>query len=155
MFPCTRPTSTCGLTCSASTKRARTFPARCSNSSMPGSRLTPVTADFCRRTIREVSLIQKDLHSQLGTNFAFLGDEIYLRAGHSVPARKHYGDLPQIEDGVGMVRSFMSEFETIMRKLDRRRPASPEQLFGTIMTGTLFASVLQEKIARLNEKFGA
>src|SRR6266480_743302 len=43
-------------------------------------RLTPVTADFCRRTIREVSLIQKDLLSQLGTNFAFLGDEIYLRA---------------------------------------------------------------------------
>ena len=117
-------------------------------------RLTPVTADFCRRTIREVSLIQKDLHSQLGTNFAFLGDEIYLRAGHSVPARKHYGDLPQIEDGVGMVRSFISEFETIMRKLDQRRPASPKQLFGTIMTGALFAPVLQKKIARLNEKFG-
>jgi len=118
-------------------------------------RLTPVTADFCRRTIREVSLIQKDLHSQLGTNFAFLGDEIYLRAGHSVPARKHYGDLPQIEDGVGMVRSFISEFETIMRQLDRQRPASPKKLFGTIMTGTLFAPVLQEKITRLNEKFGA
>ena len=117
-------------------------------------RLTPVTADFCRRTIREVSLIQKDLHSQLGTNFAFLGDEIYLRAGHSVPARKHYGDLPQIEDGVGMVRSFVSEFESIMRKLDRRRPANPEQLFGTIMTGTLFAPVLQKKMAQLNEKFG-
>jgi len=117
-------------------------------------RLTPVTADFCRRTIREVSLIQKDLHSQLGTNFAFLGDEIYLRAGHSVPARKHYGDLPQIEDGVGMVRSFISEFETIMRQLDRRRPASPKQLFGTIMTGTLFAPVLEKKIVRFNEKFG-
>ncbi len=117
-------------------------------------RLTSVTADFCRRTIREVSLIQRDLQARLGTNFAFLGDEIYLRAGHSVPARKHYGDLPQIEDGVGMVRSFISEFETIMRKLDRRRPASPEQLFGTIMTGTLFAPVLQKKIARLNERFG-
>src|SRR6266699_3789426 len=123
-------------------------------------RLTPVTADFCRRTIREVSLIQKDLHSQLGTNFAFLGDEIYLRAGHSVPARKHYGDLPQIEDGVGMVRSFVSEFESIMRKLDRRRttanllPGMTSSIFGTVLTGTLFAPVLRKKIARLNEKFG-
>src|SRR5207244_597706 len=54
----------------------------------------------------------------------------------------------------GMVRSFISEFETIMRKLDRRRPASPKQLFGTIMTGTLFAPVLQKKMARLNESFG-
>src|SRR6266478_4223381 len=69
-------------------------------------RLTPITPEFCRRTISEVSIIQHDLRSQLGTTFAFLGDEIYLRAGRPVPSRKHYGDYPQIEDGIGMVRSF-------------------------------------------------
>src|SRR5215831_3328207 len=72
-------------------------------------RLTPVTPEFCRRTIREVGRIQKDLRARLGTTFAFLGDEIYLRAGRSVPSRKHYGDYPQIEDGIGMVRTFATE----------------------------------------------
>src|SRR5918997_418024 len=53
-------------------------------------RLTPVTPEWCRRVIREVSAVQKDLRARLGTNFAFLGDEIYLRAGRAVPARGHY-----------------------------------------------------------------
>src|SRR5436309_8924493 len=51
-------------------------------------RLTPVTPDFCRRTIRQISALQRDLRQRLGTTFAFLGDEIYLRAGGPVPGRK-------------------------------------------------------------------
>src|SRR2546421_3521935 len=42
-------------------------------------RLTPVTAEFCRRTITELAPMQRDLRARLGTTFAFLGDEIYLR----------------------------------------------------------------------------
>src|SRR5229473_2360910 len=55
-------------------------------------RLTPVTPEFCRRTIREVTTIQRDLRKRLGTTFAFLGDEIYLQTKNQVPGRKHYGD---------------------------------------------------------------
>src|ERR671919_1006334 len=47
-------------------------------------RLTAVTPEFCRRTIREVSRIQRELRSRLGKTFAFLGDEIYLKAGRAV-----------------------------------------------------------------------
>lgn len=115
-------------------------------------RLTPVTSDFCRRTIDEVSVIQDDLRARLGTTFAFLGDEIYLRAGRQVPTRKHYGDYPQIEDGIGMVRSFANEFEALMRRLDRKPLRNPEKLYGTIMTGTIFAPVLRKQIERLNRR---
>jgi putative radical SAM enzyme (TIGR03279 family) len=117
-------------------------------------RLTPVTPEFCRRTIREMSAMQRDLRLRLGTTFAFLGDEIYLRAGRPVPGRAHYGDYPQIEDGIGMVRSFANEFEALMRKLARRPPGNRDKAFGTIMTGTLFAPVLQSMIGRLNNQFG-
>jgi putative radical SAM enzyme (TIGR03279 family) len=117
-------------------------------------RLTPVTPEFCRRTIREVRSIQRDLRARLGTNFAFLGDEIYLRAGLLIPSRRHYGDYPQIEDGVGMVRSFREDFARLWRKLERRPPAHADALHGTILTGKLFAPVLAEMIARLNTRFG-
>src|SRR5437763_9736028 len=80
-------------------------------------RLTPVTSEFCRETIDQVSKLQKDLRSRLGTTFAFLGDEIYLKAGRAIPARNHYGDYPTLEDGIGMVRSFAIEFETFTRRL--------------------------------------
>ena len=116
-------------------------------------RLTPVTSEFCRRTINEVSLIQDDLRARLGTTFAFLGDEIYLRAGRAVPSRKHYGDYPQIEDGIGMVRSFANEFEALMRRLERKPLRNPEKLFGTIMTGTIFAPVLRKQVERMNRRF--
>ena len=116
-------------------------------------RLTPVTSEFCRRTINEVSLIQDDLRARLGTTFAFLGDEIYLRAGRAVPSRKHYGDYPQIEDGIGMVRSFANEFEGLVRRLELKPLRNPEKLFGTIMTGTIFAPVLRKQVERINRRF--
>ena len=119
-------------------------------------RLTPVTPDFCRRTIREVSALQRNLRQRLGTTFAFLGDEIYLRAGQPVPGRKHYGDYPQIEDGIGMVRSFANQFEAMRRTIQSASlstsGASGGGLFGTIMTGTLFAPVLRKMIERLNAR---
>lgn len=118
------------------------------------ARLTPVTPEFCRRIIREVGEIQKDLRARLGTTFAFLGDEIYLRAGRAVPGRAHYGDYPQIEDGIGMVRTFENKIGALLSRLDRRPPLNPANLCGTIMTGTLFAAPLTRMFGRLNERFG-
>jgi len=118
------------------------------------ARLTAVTPEFCRQTIKAVTQIQQELHSRLGTTFAFLGDEIYLRAGRAVPGRKHYGDYPQIEDGIGMVRTFCNEFGALLRRLERNPPQHQRQISGTIMTGTLFAPVLEAQMKKLNERFG-
>ena len=117
-------------------------------------RLTRVTPEFCREVIDQVLAIQKQLHAKLGTNFALLGDEIYLRAGRRIPARSHYGDYPQIEDGVGMVRSFANEFASLMRRLERDGWTSDNKTSGTIFTGTLFAPVLKSMIDKLNARFG-
>ena len=118
------------------------------------ARLTRVTPEFCRNVIDQVTPLQKQLHAQLGTNFALLGDEIYLRAGRRIPGRSHYGDYPQIEDGVGMVRSFANEFASLMRRLERDRWTSANKTTGTIFTGTLFAPALKRLIDKMNRQFG-
>jgi putative radical SAM enzyme (TIGR03279 family) len=115
------------------------------------ARLTRVTPEFCRDVIDQVSAIQKQLHAKLGTNFALLGDEIYLRVGRRIPSRSHYGDYPQIEDGVGMVRSFANDFNKLMRRLER---TSLRRTPGTVFTGTLFAPELKKMIDKLNAQFG-
>ncbi|MCA1850368.1 MAG: DUF512 domain-containing protein [Acidobacteria bacterium] len=117
-------------------------------------RLTPVTEEFCRRVIREIEPVQRELRGSLGTTFAFLGDEIYLRAGRRIPGRRHYGDYPQIEDGVGMVRSFYEDFAKLRRRLERRPPREAAHLHGTVLTGALFAPVLRGLLDGLNAKFG-
>jgi putative radical SAM enzyme (TIGR03279 family) len=117
-------------------------------------RLTRVRPEFCREVIDQVSEIQNELHAKLGTNFALLGDEIYLRAGRRIPGRSHYGDYPQIEDGVGMVRSFANEFTKLTRRLERDGWTSSNKTAGTIFTGTLFAPVLKKMIDKFNAQFG-
>ncbi len=123
------------------------------------SRLTAVTPDFCRQTIDEITPVQNELRKRLKTTFAFLGDEVYLRAGRPIPGPRHYGDYPQIEDGIGMVRAFENEFATLLKRLGGRssRPESGPKsgLQGTILTGTLFAPVLETLIDKLNALLGS
>lgn len=157
-------------------------------------RLTRVTPEFCRRTIREVEKLQKEFRRTFGVTFAFLGDEIYIKAGAEIPSRRHYGNYPQIEDGVGMVRSFLNSFEKVIAKVDGKGYASPigtkdrisgirervnarvnvaamvparldvstraeplinRELFGTIITGEMFAPILTEQIERYNSLTGS
>ena len=115
-------------------------------------RLTAVTPEFCRSVIDQLDPIQKQLRAQLGTNFALLGDEIYLRAGRRVPARSHYGDYPQIEDGVGMVRSFANDFARVTKRLEREARVNKKS--ATLFTGTLFGPELRKMIDKWNERFG-
>jgi putative radical SAM enzyme (TIGR03279 family) len=117
-------------------------------------RLTAVTPDFCRRIITEVSAIQSDFRKNLGTTFVFLGDEIYLRAGRAVPARSHYGDYPQIEDGIGMVRSFKTQFTALMKRIDRSPSPRLRKMRGTLLTGTIFAPVIRPLIEKMNLRMG-
>jgi putative radical SAM enzyme (TIGR03279 family) len=118
------------------------------------SRLTAVTPAFCRQVIREMKPIQTELRKKLGTTFALLGDEIYLRAGNAIPGRTHYGDYPQIEDGIGMVRSFRNDFARLLKRVERNPVHQPAEVHGTILTGSLFAPVLRSLIDRLNARFG-
>ncbi|NBO65416.1 MAG: DUF512 domain-containing protein, partial [Acidobacteria bacterium] len=53
-------------------------------------RLVPVTDEYCAEVIDLVSPLQEELRSRLGTAFAFLGDEFYLRAGRAIPPQSHY-----------------------------------------------------------------
>src|SRR6188474_3355731 len=53
-------------------------------------RLTRVTPEFCRATISQVEKLQKEFRRELGVTFAFLGDEIYIKAGAEIPSRRHY-----------------------------------------------------------------
>jgi putative radical SAM enzyme (TIGR03279 family) len=137
-------------------------------------RLTRVTPEFCRRTIKQVEKLQKEFRKNLGVTFAFLGDEIYIKAGAEIPSRRHYGNYPQIEDGVGMIRSFLNTFDKILHRRSaetprfvnvRTHPAAvipnsqgsnikhpkPVDLNGTILTGEMFAPILKEQIDRYNK----
>jgi len=48
-----------------------------------------------------------------GDAFVYSADEMYLKANRAFPPLVHYGDLPQFENGVGMVPLFRAEAKRV------------------------------------------
>ncbi len=134
-------------------------------------RLTAVTDEFCAQIIDQVTPIQHEMKRRLGTVFAFLGDEFYIRAGRPIPPKSHYrivrgpgsddDEYPQIEDGVGMVRQFFDAHAKRMKQLERMRrrgeftETQAGKINGTLATGLIFYPMLKEAVDEINRKFGA
>lgn len=117
--------------------------------------LTAVTDQFCAEVIGQVDQYQRDIRTRIGKSFAYLADEFYLRAGKAVPALAHYDGFPQLEDGIGMVRLFLKDFENGLRRLRLRPAAFLRGQRATVATGALFAPVLRSAIERFNHATGA
>ena len=60
--------------------------------------------------IETVSKWQARYVRAIGRQPIHLADEFYLVAHIDVPEASHYGDFPMLEDGVGLVRSFVDAF---------------------------------------------
>ena len=105
--------------------------------------LKPFTPEYARQTIAHITPIQRRLKRRAGTPFAFLGDEIYIMAGAEIPPSSHYSDFPQIENGVGMVRTFLTQFNSALRK----KPSGRAR--GTVCTGKIFHPYLKQCVDRL------
>ncbi|MEX2542534.1 MAG: DUF512 domain-containing protein [Trueperaceae bacterium] len=93
--------------------------------------------------IRRVRAVQKRLLAERGTRFVFLSDEFYLAAGEPLPAAEEYEGYAMLENGVGMVRDFLSEqLPELPVALDRPRRV-------LLATGRLFAPVLESAVEPL------
>jgi putative radical SAM enzyme (TIGR03279 family) len=105
--------------------------------------LRPFTPEYARELLAHVGPIQKKLKQRMGTTFAFLGDEVYIMAGAAIPPISHYADFPQMENGVGMVRTFLTQFSSALRTKPKGRVRA------TVCTGRVFYPYLKGCIDRL------
>ncbi|MCK5148829.1 DUF512 domain-containing protein [bacterium] len=60
--------------------------------------------------LKHAASVQHQFVRQLNTPFSFFADEFYLRADEALPDSDHYEGFWQIENGVGMMRRFLSDF---------------------------------------------
>jgi putative radical SAM enzyme (TIGR03279 family) len=72
--------------------------------------------DICRR----MGGLSDRMTPADGARKLFLADELFIKAGLPIPAASYYGDYPQIENGVGLVRRMLSEGERLKRRLRAR-----------------------------------
>ena len=72
--------------------------------------LTDFSAEEASAVIDAVNSFGDKLKEKCGSRVFFAADEFYLKAGREIPSADYYEDYPQIENGVGMLRSFSDEF---------------------------------------------
>lgn len=112
--------------------------------------LKAVDRKYSRGIIEALKPLQAQLKQSHSANFLFLADEFYIKAGLPLPPRSHYMDFPQYSNGVGMMRDFIHEFETVLLK-PRLRCLSGRVL---VLTGVSAYPFLKRLFAKLSLKTG-
>lgn len=107
------------------------------------------TSEEARQVISCVEGFQKRFLQSDGRRFVFAADELYLKAGCDIPVLAEYEDLPQWENGVGMLSLFLSEAE---KALARAEPLDLQEV--SVVTGESAAAPIREYAAQLSECTG-
>jgi putative radical SAM enzyme (TIGR03279 family) len=109
--------------------------------------LRPHTARECADVIAQVQTWQADFVNRFGVRFVYCTDEWYLVAGQPLPKTKELDGLRLHENGLGMVRNFLNEWQRVKRKEIAAFAQSAENgalkfSSATLATATLFAPTL-------------
>lgn len=75
--------------------------------------IRPVEKEDAVRALDTIAKFQSRFRKKHGEHIVFASDEMYIRAGAVFPPLKDYDDLPQIENGVGLVPLFMHQAKKI------------------------------------------
>lgn len=106
--------------------------------------LRTFSAAEAAKIVAEVGDWQQKFRAETENSFVYLSDEFYLKAGLPIPAEEIYDGYPQLENGIGLVRSFLSDWDATGGC--GALALSPERSLGrtVIVSGTAFAPTLAE-----------
>jgi putative radical SAM enzyme (TIGR03279 family) len=98
------------------------------------AQLRRVDTAYARELLRTVDQWAREFRKTLGRAFVYASDEFFITAGLPIPGSASYDGFPQLENGVGMVRTFLAQF----RRQARNFPAAlPKRKTLNIVTGEL------------------
>lgn len=122
--------------------------------------MRPHTREEAVAMLDYLDTIQPVYQEKFGIRFVYPTDEWYLVAGRELPPLSAYDGHDLYENGLGMVRRFLNEWETVKTEIKdwkNGRPQSAASASGkriTLVTGTLFAPVLAETTAEFSALTG-
>lgn len=111
--------------------------------------LQPFTKEDAKEVLHIIHKWQKKAYEEFGIHFIHGGDEWYILAEKELPEEERYDGYLQLENGVGMLRLLMNEFEEGYESLngdERDREVS-------IATGFLAYPYIQRMADRIMEKY--
>lgn len=117
--------------------------------------LEPFVREDAEAVIDLIESWQKKLYAEHGTHFVHASDEWYILAGRELPEEERYDGYLQLENGVGMLRLLLNEFEDVMKEISVRRSLPDEKPSGTVSmaTGKLAYPYIRRMADKMEEAF--
>jgi putative radical SAM enzyme (TIGR03279 family) len=109
----------------------------------------PFNKEDAIEVIATIKKWQEIIQKHYGTRMIHASDEWYLMAGLPLPTEEEYEGYPQLENGVGMVRSMNEEVDWCLKEHkgdDRVRKL-------TLITGMLAEPVIREQVEKIQKKY--
>ena len=111
--------------------------------------LTPFDRASAAETIARVDAFGLQCLEEYGSRIFFCADELYLKAEQPIPDEDYYENYPQIENGVGLMRSLEEEFLPALRM--EENPEMPQEF--CIATGMAAAPFMERLLCMAEERF--
>lgn len=117
--------------------------------------LEPFTREDARRVLEQIHRWQEKLYPEYGLHFVHASDEWYILAGEELPREESYDGYLQLENGVGMIRLMLEEFEDALARLEEPEALENRILKGTYssVTGQIAYPYIRRMADRLMERF--
>jgi len=102
-------------------------------------------------TIALVERINKIYRKQYKKNLFFCSDEFYLMAEKKIPSDKYYEDYSQIDNGVGMLRSFECEVVNYLKTFQKNEINEERDI--SLVTGEAAYELICKMTSKIQKKF--
>lgn len=111
--------------------------------------LEPFTKEDAKEVLRIIHSWQDKLYPEYGLHFIHASDEWYILAEEDLPEEERYDGYLQLENGVGMLRLLLNEFEEGMKA--QKPDVGNEEL--SVATGRLAFPYIKNMAEKMMEKY--
>ena len=111
--------------------------------------LTDFTPEEAAAVIDMIDTVANEQLVKHGSRQFFAADEFYLKSGRPLPPTEYYEDYPQIENGVGMLRSFSDEFGMAVEDVEDMISRFSGERTVTVVTGVAAYDMLSSAADKL------
>ncbi len=112
--------------------------------------LNPYTKEQAGAVVDQVERFAAAHKEKTGTSLVWCSDEFYLIAGRDLPDEAYFEEFTQLDNGVGMLRLLMGEFDRALDLLDEEEMAGTTPF--SIATGVSAAPFLAQLVERAKAK---
>lgn len=113
-------------------------------------KLEPYNKETASEVIDIIEEYSQKFRKEFGTGLVYPADEFFIKAERDLPNEEYYDDYPQLDNGVGLVRSFYNDFLYELENCNE----NPTNKKVTLATGVDFYPYLYELCKKAEQKFG-